>query len=52
MIDPWRHYDRWKTRSPEDEEEEQERRRLKALDDEDRADELYQRFKEGEDADH
>lgn len=29
MADPWRNYDRWKLRSPEDETEELDRRRIR-----------------------
>lgn len=46
MRDPWRNYDRWKTRTPEDEEDERIRRRQREMELEDRADELYQRHKD------
>lgn len=48
-MDPWRDYDRWKLMSPEDVEDERQRRAERYDEDMERADELYDRWKDDRD---
>ena len=48
MLDPFRDYDRWKLMSPEDEADEESRRIEREERLADKADEMYDRWKDGD----